>query len=241
MLRNMLRRAASGRLIAGTPKIGLLASQIIGETATGDSGPGLLYNEAQANSGKQLRVKITSYSGTPGKLFVYENGSILIVGESDGSYAIGYDWESWDASGVVGGSDTASVTVGPLNAAAPSATLSGTSTLTPGFAAGQTNSTAPGATLSGVSSIASGSASGWAAGDATAPGANLNGTGTIVSGTATGNQSATAPGANLSGSSAIHSGGANNAMLTINTRYIVKASPRVLTVKAGARNYTVKR
>lgn len=267
MLRNQLRRAASGRLIFGTPHVGLLASQIISETAAGDSGPGLLYNEAQSNAGKQLRVKITSYTGTPGKLFVYENGSILIEGEADGAYAIGYDWEAWSLDGLslTSGSDTASVQVGAINATAPGATLVGTSSLSSGAASGQGNATAPGATLTGASTITAGTASGGVAGDASAPGANLSGPSTITPGSAVGNQnavapgstltgpgtinpgaasgdlSAAAPGATLTGTSSLQAGSANNATLTVNPRYIVKAPRRDLTVKAGARNYTVKR
>lgn len=114
MLRNLLRLSPSGKIIAGTPEIGLDAAQIVSETGTGDQGPGLLYAAALANPGTQLSVNITSYSGTPGKLFVYENGSFLIDGEADGFYTIGFDWKAWTPTGgLTTGSDTATVRSGP--------------------------------------------------------------------------------------------------------------------------------
>lgn len=127
MLRNQLRRAASGRLIFGTPNVGLLASQIISETASGDYGPGLLYNKAQANPGKQLRAKITGYNGTPGKLFVFENGGILIQGEAAGIYTINFDWEAWSLDGTIlnSGSDSTSVQIGSIDATAGGGTGTG--------------------------------------------------------------------------------------------------------------------
>lgn len=122
MLRN-LNKSSGGRRVLGTPNVGLIASQIISETATGDSGAGLLYDEALSHSGQQLRVKITSWDGTPGALTVLENGSVLIEGQSDGNYVIGYEWESYASNGdLLSGSDTASVAIGIT-----AASLSGTS------------------------------------------------------------------------------------------------------------------
>ena len=117
MLRN-LNKSSGGRRILGTPNVGLLASQIISETATGDNGAGLLYDEALANTNKQLRLNITS-TPSSGSLFVYENGSFELTGAADGSYAISYQYF---VDNVLGGSDTATVTVGAANASASAGT-----------------------------------------------------------------------------------------------------------------------
>ena len=132
MLRN-LNKSSGGRRILGTPNVGLLASQIISETATGDNGAGLLYDEALANTAKQLRLNITS---TPpsGSLFVYENGSFELTGVADGSYAISYQYF---VDNVLGGSDTATVTVGAANASASAGTGTSTGSGTGGAATGQ--------------------------------------------------------------------------------------------------------
>lgn len=138
MLRNLIRLSASGKPIYGTPDIGIDASQIIAETATGDQGPGLLYDDALANTGTQLRVKITSWSGTPGTLFVYENSSILVdISQADGSFVIGYDREAWASDGSVATiSDTATVTIGPVNASVAAGEGVGTGSGTGGDAVG---------------------------------------------------------------------------------------------------------
>lgn len=234
MLRNLLRRSPANRLIAGTPQIGLLASQIISETATGDQGAGLLYDEAQAHTGQQLRVKVTSWTGTASTLFVYENGSFLIEGQADGAYTIGYDWEAWAANGTLTtGSDTASVQIGPQSATAPGATVTGTGSITAGSASGEVNAsasgasvigtgavsggsatgeqnaTASGATVTGTASVSTGGASGGVAGDATASGASVTGTGSISGGSAAGEQNATAPGAIVIGTSTVAGGQAH--------------------------------
>lgn len=132
MLRN-LNESSGGRRVLGTPNVGLLASQIISETATGDNGAGLLYDEAQVNAGKQLRISITS-SPISGSLFVYENGSFELTGAADGSYAIGYQYY---VDNVLGGSDTATVTVGAANASASAGTGTATGSGTGGAATGQ--------------------------------------------------------------------------------------------------------
>lgn len=152
MLRN-LNKSAGGRRVLGTPNVGLLASQIISETAAGDNGAGLLYNEAQANSGKQLRIKITSQPSS-GSLFVYENGSFELIGAADGSYTIGYQYY---VDNVLGGSDTATVTVGAANASASAGTGTATGSGTGGVATGQVagdSASAPGGvgTYSGIGS-----------------------------------------------------------------------------------------
>jgi len=194
--------------------IGLLASQIVAETATGDHGPGLLYDEALANPGHYLRLQVTS-TPSSGTLTVYQNGSFDLIGAADGVYTIGYNWYLDD---VFAGSDVATVAIGPVNASAPGAGLNGVSTLTAGAAAGQQNASAPGATLTGVSSIAEGSASGGSGGDATAPGAALTGASDIAAGAANGEQNASAPGATLTGSSTMTAGTGSGAGPTIYIR-----------------------
>lgn len=207
LLRNLIRQSASGKPIYGTPDIGFDASQIIAETATGDHGPGLLYAPALAHPTKQLRVEITSWSGTPGTLFVFENGSLLIEGQADGAYSIGYDWEAWTSTGVLtAGSDTASVQIGPQNATAPGATVTGTGTVSAGTASGEQSATAPGADVTGTGSVVGGSADGQ--GNATAPGADITGAGTVTGGAATGEQNATAPGATVTGTGTVTAGDA---------------------------------
>lgn len=231
MLRN-LNKSASGKRILGTPNVGILASQIISETATGDSGAGLLYDEALSNGGKQLRVRVTSLPGS-GSLFVYENGAFELTGAADGSYSIGYDYY---VDNVLTGSDTATFSVGVSSATAAGATITGTSSLSAGSAQGQINATANGANLTATSSLLAGSASGssvvnatasgatliasssivaglatgGAAGDAVAQGATITGIASIFGGGATGQRHATANGATLTGLSAIFAGAAND-------------------------------
>jgi hypothetical protein len=211
MLRN-LNQSSGGRRILGVPQVGILAATIASQTATGDNGAGLLYDEAinPANTGKQLRLVVTS-PPSAGVFFAYENGSFDFSGAPDGSYSIGYNVL---ADNVLIGSDTATVAVGAVSATAPGATLTGTSSLSAGTASGQQNATAPGATLTGSSSISAGTATGGASGDATAPGVTLSGTSIISAGSATGNQDATAPGATLTGSSSITAGTASNGSYT---------------------------
>jgi hypothetical protein len=194
------------------PQVGILAATIASQTATGDNGAGLLYDESinPANAGKQLRLVVTS-PPSAGVFFAYENGSFDFSGAPDGSYSIGYNVL---ADNVLIGSDTATVAVGAVSATAAGVTLTGTSSISAGTASGQQNATAPGATLTGVGSLSAGAATGGATGDATAPGANLSGSGTISAGSATGNQDATAPGATLNGSSSLSAGSASDGSYT---------------------------
>lgn len=207
MLRN-LNVTTGGRRILGVPDVGILAATIASETASGTNGPGLLYDEASnpANAGKQLRIDITSLPGS-GTLFVYENGAFDFDGAANGTYSIGYDWYADD---VLGGSDSASVVVGAADGSASGATLTGTSTLTPGSAQGTAAGTAPGATVTGASSLSAGSATGGSgAVDGSAAGATLTGPGSLSAGSASGTAPGTAPGMNLSGASSLSAGGAS--------------------------------
>lgn len=144
MLRN-LNESAGGRRVLGTWNVGINAATIAAETATGDSGPGLLYDESidSANAGKQLRCRVTGYTGTPAALFVFENGAVQIVGEANGSYVISY---VVDADNVQVSTDTATVTVGAANAFADGGTGTVTVTGTGGDAVGQANAIAEGGT-----------------------------------------------------------------------------------------------
>lgn len=180
MLRN-LNKSSAGRRILGSPFVGLIASQIISETATGDSGPGLLYDEALANTGKQLRLHITS-SPSSGVLFVYENGALDLTGAADGSYSIGYQYY---LDNVLAGSDTATVTVGPVNASAGGGTGTSTGSGTGGAATGTTSATASGGTGTGTGSGSGGAATGAAGGSASAAGGTGTGIGSGSGGSAT--------------------------------------------------------
>ena len=82
---------ATGQRWLGTPYNGILASQILAETETGDHGPGALYNEAQQAEyvGKRLRMRVSNYP-TVGTLRVEENGSYTGTGLSSGSNVFSY-------------------------------------------------------------------------------------------------------------------------------------------------------
>lgn len=160
MLRN-LNKSSGGRRILGVPTVGILASTIAANTATGDNGPGLLYDDSllAGNAGKQLRCMITGYTGTLSKLFVYEDGSFTLTGEADGSFTISY---SVYADNAFVKTDTASATVGTVNASA----LAGTGTSTGSGSGGTvTAGSGSGATATSGTGISTGSGSG---GEATA-------------------------------------------------------------------------
>ena len=203
MLRN-LNQSAGGQRILGVPQVGILAAQILAETATGDYGPGVLYNEAQQpeHAGKYLRARITNWPGT-GTLRVEENGSYTASGLPDGVHVFGYDFY---LDGVYQGAAGFTITVGVQAATAPGATITGSATLTPGAASGQQNATAPGATITGSASLAPGAATGASAGSA--PGATLTGSATLTAGAASGQSNASAPGATLTGAATLTPGSA---------------------------------
>lgn len=248
MLRN-LNVATAGRRILGTPYVGLLAAQIAAETAVGDIGPGLLYNEAikPENDGKRLRLRVTPWV-TVGNLFVDENGAFTWTDLPDGVHSASYEYYE---DGVLQGTISFSVAVGVVDASAAGATLTGSSSISAGAASGTAAGTAPGASLSGSSSISAGVATGQQS--ATAPGSTLTGSSSIsvgaaagtgagvvggatltgasalTPGAATGQQSASAPGANLSGTSSITPGSATapSAGLTLSEADIDAIAQRV--------------
>lgn len=204
MLRN-LNVTTGGRRILGVPDVGILAATIASQTASGTNGAGLLYDESinPANSGKQLRIDITSIPGS-GTLFVYENGSFDFDGAANGTYSIGYDWYADD---VLGGADTATVVVGAADGSATGATLTGVSSISAGSAYGTAAGAAAGVTLNGASTLVVGSASGTAAG--AAAGVTLTGTSTVVVGGASGTADGSAAGLVLDGTSTLIVGSAS--------------------------------
>ena len=259
MLRN-LNVTTGGRRILGVPDVGILAATIASQTASGTNGAGLLYDESinPANTGKQLRIAITSAPGS-GTLFVYENGAFDFEGAANGTYSIGYNWYADD---VLGGADTATVVVGASDGSAAGATLTGASSLSSGSASGTAAGSAAGITLAGASTLVVGSASGTA--DGSAAGLVLDGTSTLIVGSASGTTEGAASGVTLTGGSSLVSGSASGTasggvagvvlngasvlvagsahaggLLTSDSRFIIAAGPRVLTTAAGFRNLTI--
>ncbi len=199
MLRN-LNKSSGGRRILGTPNVGLIASQIISETADGDNGAGLLYDEAIVNSGKQLRIHITS-APSSGSFFAYENGSFELTGAPDGAYSIGYQYY---LDNVLGGSDTATVNIGSVNASVVAGAGAGAGSGTGGAATGtqSANANVPAGQETMVGSGSGGDAVGM-----------VIGSGIVPAGTGT------APGFG-------YGGAANNSSLVPSSRYKVRGQRR---------------
>lgn len=238
MLRNC-NRSAAGRRVLGTPNVGLIASQIVSETATGDSGPGLLYDEALVNTGKQLRVHITSAPAS-GSLFAEENGSFTLTGAADGSYTIGYQYY---VDNVLAGSDTATVNVVPVNAIAGGGTGTGAGSGTGGAASGVVSAVAGGGTGIATGSWSGGVATGAAGGSAVAPGGSGSSAGSGSGGVASGQVSASAPGGTGTSAGSGSGGNASNGeivSISANLRYTVAHHASGYTVAAEVRNYTIK-
>ena len=111
-LRNLRK---TGQRWLGTPYNGILASQILAETATGagDDGPGALYNEAQQveYTGKRLRMRMVSRP-TVSALWVEENGAYEAVGLPAGANVFAY---YFDVDGVQqSGTANLTITVGSI-------------------------------------------------------------------------------------------------------------------------------
>lgn len=196
MLRN-LNRVLGGRRILGVPDVGMLAADILSATATGDYGPGLLYDEAQARPGQRLRLRVTAWPSA-GTAFVFEDGS-LTFSAPEGAYSLGYDVY---ADNVLVGGDTALLLVG----SAPGCALAGSAIIVGGSAAGDTLPPvqAPGSALVGAGVLLAGAASA----SIVASGAVLVGAGGMAAGAASGGSSgaAQAPGAVLTASGSIAAG-----------------------------------
>ena len=204
MLRSLNATYAGERILA-SPHVGILASQIAAETATGDHGPGILYNESvdPVYAGKYLRAWVTN-PPTVGSLLVAENGAVEAVGLPDGVHTFNYDLIVDDA---YNSTSYFEVRVGVVDATAAGATLTGTSTLTPGSATGELNATVPGCLFVSASTLIPGSATGGVSGaDATADGAVLVATSSFIAGSTIGEQNATALGVALTGLSILIAG-----------------------------------
>lgn len=198
MLRNLNRTLPTGRVL-GTPWVGLPAAQIAADTATGDHGPGILYNEAVQPefAGQRLRAEVQNWPPV-GTLRVHEDGSFEIDGLPDGLHTFAYRVY---ADGVLAGETAFEVRVGAQDAEAPGAVLASAAALVAGGATGYSAASAPGVSMASSSAFSPGVAVGYRA--ATAPGATLASVSLLMPGVATAAVSAVASGATLSGSSDI--------------------------------------
>ena len=207
MLRN-LNQSAAGKRILGTPNVGILSATIAAETATGDNGHGLLYDDSliSGNAGKQLRCRITAWPSA-GALFVYENGSVDFSGAPDGSYTIGY---AVDADAAQVATDSATVLVGAVNSSA----AAGTGTAT---GAGTGGAASAGAAGSANASAGTGTSTGSGSGGDASAGSN-----NAAAAAGTGTSAGTGAGGTAWGSGA----GLDDALGI----YTIKAAPRLYRV-----------
>lgn len=113
----------AGKRILASPYLGILASQIAAETATGDNGEGILYNESidPAYDGTYLRAWITNPPAV-GSLTVSENGAIEAFDLPDGEHTFNYDLI---VNGVCDSASFFTVLVGVVDAAASGGTGTG--------------------------------------------------------------------------------------------------------------------
>lgn len=122
MLRNLNATLPGGGRILGTPFVGLLAAQILSETATGTNGPGAMYNDGLL-TGKRYRMLLDTPSAINGR--VLENGALDgVIAPSVSTYSL-YEDNQLAGSGiplVVG----TIVPTPPVNASVP--VIAGTTT-----------------------------------------------------------------------------------------------------------------
>ena len=139
MLRNLNATYASKRILA-SPTIGVLASVIAAETAEGDQGPGILYNESidPVYAGKYLRAWITN-PPTVGSLLIAENGAIEGYDLPVGTHVFNYDLIVNDA---YDSSSSFTVAVGVVNAVAEGGVGVGAGSGTGGEAIGEAGGSA---------------------------------------------------------------------------------------------------
>jgi len=191
MLRN-LNATHAGKRILASPYVGVLASVIAAETADGDQGPGILYNESidPAYAGKYLRAWITN-PPTVGTLLIAENGAIEGYDLPVGTHVFNYDLIVNDA---YDSSSSFTVAVGVVNAVAEGGVGVGAGSGTGGEAAGEVSATAEGGAGVGTGSGTGGDAVGEAGGSATVAGGTGTGTGSGTGGEASGQVSATTEG-----------------------------------------------
>ena len=99
----------AGACVVGDRGLGVLGSVVRSTTATGEHGPGYLYNDWQAgDDAKEFRGLIITPPAS-GALFAYEDGSFNFTAPADGSYNFNY---RLFVDGVDLGTAVASFTVG---------------------------------------------------------------------------------------------------------------------------------
>lgn len=80
----------AGAVVFGDQGLGVLGSVIRANTATGDHGAGLLYNDWDSgDDAKEFRALIVTQPSS-GTLFVNENGSYTLAGAADGTHTLTY-------------------------------------------------------------------------------------------------------------------------------------------------------
>jgi hypothetical protein len=84
MWRNQMEQIG-GRFIFGTPFVGLLAEQILADTATGPNGPGAMYNDGLV-PGKRYRMVLANPASFPGTVF--EDGSFIASASFSDTYRL---------------------------------------------------------------------------------------------------------------------------------------------------------
>lgn len=110
MLRS-LNKSSSGRRVLGTPKVGVLGSNI---PSSGLSGPAYTYNDLDlpSDADKYIRGVITT-TPSVGNFFAYEDTSFTFSGAPDGVYYATY--QLYVDNSVVGSPATITLTVGSGN------------------------------------------------------------------------------------------------------------------------------
>lgn len=191
LLRNFAERY-DGKLILGSPYVGVLAETIAAETATGDHGPGILHNEAidPAYAGKYLSAWIIN-PPTIGSLRIAENGAIEGYDLPVGTHVFNYHVR---VTGVYDSSSSFTVSVGVVDAVAEGGVGVGVGSGLGGDAAGQIAGTADGGMGSGIGSGTGGDAVGESGGSATVAGGTGTGAGSGIGGEAVGQVSVTVEG-----------------------------------------------
>lgn len=81
----------AGKAVYGNPGLGVTGAVIRATTATGDFGPGLLYNDwdSSADDAKEFRALIVT-PPSAGAFWAFEDGSFALYSAPDGTYSISY-------------------------------------------------------------------------------------------------------------------------------------------------------
>lgn len=104
-----------GAVLVGHRGLGVLGADIRSSTATGDHGPGYLYNDWDAgDDAREFRGEIIT-PPVAGTFYAYEDGSFSLIGAPDGAYSFVYRLY---VDGVDLGAATASVNIGAIAASA---------------------------------------------------------------------------------------------------------------------------